>query len=151
MKRAVWTIAALMLGSGVAMADAVKPADVAFEEGAVAQSLTGQSGNIDEGRKAFVNRKLGNCLACHENSDMAKEQFHGEVGPSLDGVADRWTEAQLRGIVANSKKTYDGTIMPGFYVAEEFPRTADKYKGKTILTAQQVEDIVAYLVTLKEK
>ncbi len=151
MKHILWAAGALILSSGLAQADAVKPADVMFKEGAVGTSLTGQAGNIDEGRKAFVNRKLGNCLACHENSDMSKEQFHGEVGPSLDGVADRWNEAEIRGIVVNSKKTYEGTIMPGFYVATQFPRTADKYKGKTILTAQQVEDVVAYLMTLKDK
>lgn len=151
MKHLIWAAGALILSSGIASADAVKPADVMFAEGAVKTSLTGQAGNADEGRKAFVNRKLGNCLACHENSDLKNEQFHGGVGPSLDGVADRWNEAEIRGIVVNSKKTYEGTIMPGFYVATEFTRTAEQFKGKTILTAQQVEDVVAYLMTLKEK
>ena len=151
MKQLMWAVAALMLGTGLAMADAIKPDDVVFADGAVTKPLTGQSGNADAGSKAFVNRKQGNCLACHANSDLAKEQFHGEVGPTLDGVADRWNEAELRGIVINSKNTYEGTIMPGFYVAEEFPRTAEKYKGKTILTAQLVEDVVAYLKTLKEQ
>jgi sulfur-oxidizing protein SoxX len=98
-----------------------------------------------------VNRKLGNCLACHATEDLATEQFHGEVGPSLDGVADRWDEAQIRGILINSKETFEGTIMPAFYVDGNFPRTKEKFKGKTILTAQQLEDVVAYLVTLKEK
>ncbi|TLP46873.1 MULTISPECIES: sulfur oxidation c-type cytochrome SoxX [Cohaesibacter] len=151
MKQLFWAAGALILSSGIALADAVKPADVMFSEGAVEASLTGQAGNVDEGRKAFINRKLGNCLACHENSDLPKEQFHGEVGPSLDGVADRWNEAEIRGIVVNSKLTYEGTIMPGFYVATDFPRTAEKFKGKTILTAQQIEDVVAYLMTLKEE
>ena len=151
MKKALWAAVALMMSSGVTMAEIVKPNDVQFEEGAVKQSLTGQAGNADEGRKIFVNRKLGNCLACHANTDLSKEQFHGEVGPSLDGAADRWSEAELRGLMVDSKKTFDGTIMPGFYVGKDFPRTKEKFKGKTILTAQQVEDIVAYLVTLKEK
>ena len=151
MKYVAWAAFALILGTSAAMAETVKPGDVTFEEGAVPASLTGQSGNADEGRKAFINRKLGNCLACHANSDMKMEQFHGEVGPTLDGVADRWNEAELRGILVNSKNTYEDTIMPGFYVGEEFPRTAEKYQGKTILTAQQVEDVVAYLKTLKEQ
>ena len=151
MKHLAWAAVALILGTSVAMADVIKPGDVAFKEGAVSVPLTGQMGVAEDGRKTFVSRKLGNCLACHENSDMPMEQFHGEVGPSLDGVADRWTEAELRGIVVNSKNTYEGTIMPGFYVGEEFPRTAEKYLGKTILTAQQVEDVVAYLKTLKEQ
>lgn len=151
----LWGAAALSiavtLGGGLAVAETVKPMDVKFDEGAVAQSLTGQAGNIEEGKKIFISRKLGNCLACHVNPDMSKEQFHGEVGPTLEGVADRWNVAELRGIIINSKMTYEGTIMPGFYVGKEFPRTADKFKGKTILTAQQVEDVVAYLVTLKEQ
>lgn len=151
MRKVIWAGAALLLGSGVAMAEVVKPSDVKFDEGAVKTSLTGATGNVDEGKKTFISRKLGNCLACHENSDMAKEQFHGEVGPSLNGVADRWDEGQLRGIIVNSKLTYEGTIMPGFYVGEQFPRTKEKFQGKTILTAQQVEDVVAYLMTLKEK
>ncbi len=151
MKKVLWTSVALLLGTGIAMAEVVKPNDVKFEEGAVKTSLTGKGGNVDEGKKIFISRKLGNCLACHENSDMAKEQFHGEVGPSLDGVADRWNSAELRGIIVNSKLTYEGTIMPGFYVGKQFPRTKEKYQGKTILTAQQVEDVVAYLVTLKDK
>ena len=90
MKRPVFALLGLALGTSVAMAEAVKPGDVKFAEGAVKASLTGVSGNPDEGRKIFVNRKLGNCLACHANEDLANEQFHGEVGPSLDGVASRW-------------------------------------------------------------
>ncbi|PLW77833.1 sulfur oxidation c-type cytochrome SoxX [Cohaesibacter celericrescens] len=151
MKHIAWAAFALILGSSAAMADVVKPGDVTFDEGAVPAPLTGQAGVAEEGRKTFISRKLGNCLACHENSEMKLEQFHGEVGPSLDGVADRWNEAELRGIIINSKNTYEGTIMPGFYVGEDFPRTAKQFKGKTILTAQQVEDVVAYLKTLKEQ
>ncbi|MCT4654963.1 MAG: sulfur oxidation c-type cytochrome SoxX [Cohaesibacter sp.] len=151
MKRPVFALLALAMGTSVAMAGAVKPGDVKFVEGAVEASLTGTGGNVEEGRKIFINRKLGNCLACHANQDLASEQFHGEVGPSLDGVADRWNEAQLRGILVNSKETFEGTIMPAFYVIGNFPRTKEKFKGKTILTAQQLEDVVAYLVTLKEE
>ena len=51
-----------------------------------------------------MNRKQGNCLACHVNSEMSEQTFHGAVGPVLDGVADRWTAAELRGMLVNSKK-----------------------------------------------
>jgi len=81
---------------------------------------------------------------------MAEESFHGEVGPPMDGVADRWTEAELRGIVTNSKMMFEGTIMPAFYVDSGYTRPLDDFAGKSILTAQQVEDVVAYLMTLKE-
>lgn len=126
------------------------PSDVKFEEGEVAMSLTGVAGDPAKGRDVAMNRKLGNCLACHMNEDMADQSFHGEVGPPLDGAADRWTEAQLRGIVTNSKMMFEDTIMPSFYRVAGFNRTLDKFEGKTILDAQQVEDVVAYLLTLKE-
>ena len=88
---------------------------------------------------------------------MPDVQFQGDVGPALDGAGDRWTEAQLRGIVSNAKMTFEGTRMPAFYKTEGFIRPGDGYTGKAappdlppILTAQQVEDVVAYLLTLKE-
>ena len=128
----------------------VAPNDVAFDGGAVAQSLTGVAGNAADGRTWFIDRQLGNCLACHQNSDAKEQQFHGEIGPSLDGVGGRWSEAELRGIVTNSKKTFEGTIMPGFYTQAGLQRVWKPFEGQTILSAQQVEDVVAYLMTLKE-
>lgn len=151
MKRTIVAITALLLGSASAHAEVVAPTNVMYEDGAVAKSLTGTPGDPAAGSKAFMNRKQGNCLACHANADMADQPFHGEVGPPLDGVADRWTEAELRGIIANSKKTFEGTIMPAFYISEGYNRPLEKFKGKSVLTAQQVEDIVAYLMTLKSE
>lgn len=144
--------AVLALSGAMASAQAVAPAEVKFDDhGAVTASLTGMPGDPANGRKVFMNRKQGNCLACHANSDMADQQFHGEVGPALDGVADRWSEAELRGILTNSKKMFEGTIMPAFYVDGGFTRPLEKFAGKPILTAQQVEDVIAYLMTLKEE
>ena len=136
--------------AGSAWAETVAPTDVVYEEGAVAASLTGVAGDPVKGKDWFVGRKLGNCLACHVNSDASDQSFHGEVGPPLDGVGDRWGAAELRGIVANSKMTFEGTIMPAFYKDTGYTRNREEFEGKTILTAQQVEDIVAYLLTLKE-
>jgi sulfur-oxidizing protein SoxX len=126
------------------------PESGVFKDGAVFASLTGGLGDPLAGRKSFINRKLGNCLACHVNADASEQSFHGEVGPSLDGVADRWEEADLRGLVINSKMMNEGTIMPAFYSVDNGIRPLKKFTGKTILNAQQVEDIVAYLLTLKE-
>lgn len=135
-----------------ALATDVLPDAVTFGEyGEVAASLTGVAGDPSEGRKVMINRKLGNCLACHANDDASEQSFHGEVGPPLDGVASRWDEAQLRGILVNSKMTFENTIMPSFYRAENGARTQEKFQGKTVLTAQQVEDVLAYLQTLKEE
>ena len=143
-------IAALMTAS-VAYAGDVTPQKVAFLDGAVSSSLTGVAGDAANGRKVFANRKQGNCLACHMNGDQSEQSFHGEVGPPLDGVGDRWSDAELRGIVANAKMMFDGTIMPAFYVDAGYTRPLKKFEGKSILSAQQVEDVVAYLMTLKEE
>ncbi len=135
-----------------ALAEGTAPDAVAFgEDGQVMASLTNVAGDPAAGKKYFTNRKLGNCLACHVNDDASEQSFHGEVGPELNGAGSRWDEAQLRGLVVNSKKTFEDSIMPSFYRAKNGARTMEKFAGKTILSAQQVEDVVAYLITLKEE
>lgn len=151
MKRASIIASAVLLMASGASAGEVAPTNVVFNEGAVVASLTGVAGDPAAGRKVFSNRKQGNCLACHMNADMPEESFHGEVGPTMDGVADRWSEAELRGIVANSKMMFEGTIMPRFYIDSGYTRPLDNFAGKSILSAQQVEDVVAYLMTLKDE
>lgn len=160
MKRAILTVASLIAGAGLAVAAEVAPEDVTYEDGAVAQSLSGAAGDAANGRKVVSTKSQGNCVSCHAISEMADDvPFHGEVGPILDGVADRWSEAELRGIVANAKMTYDGTVMPSFYKTTGYIRPGDAYTGKAaksdpmppLLSAQQIEDVVAYLMTLKEE
>ena len=151
MKSAVGLVAFATVFAVPALADEVAPSDVMFNEGLVEASLTGKAGDATAGRDVFANRKLGNCLACHANSEMPEQSFHGEVAPLLDGVADRWEEAQLRGIVANAKMTFEDTMMPAFYIDSGYVRPLEGFEGKSILTAQQVEDVVAYLMTLKEE
>lgn len=159
MKSAILSAAVLAAGTGLAMAAEVSPDDVTFtDSGAIEQSLSGAPGDVAAGRKAMSTKKIGNCVSCHQISEMADIPFQGNVGPSLDGVADRWNEAELRGIVVNAKKTYEGTVMPAFYKVSGFIRPGDHYTGKAanpdtfgpILTAQQIEDVVAYLMTLKD-
>jgi sulfur-oxidizing protein SoxX len=153
----------MMVVAGVAAAvalpihaEAIKPVDVVFTDGAVETSLSGQPGDPAEGQ-VLMNKGAGNCIACHAVSELSDLPFHGEVGPPLDGVADRWTEAELRGIVSNSKEMFPGSVMPSFYRTTGFIRPGEEYTGKAkegdvmpLLTAQQVEDVVAYLLTLKE-
>ena len=150
--RMVWIASAcLVAGKTAAAAEAVAPDKVMIEEMIVGQSLTGQAGDAENGRKVFANRKLGNCLACHANADLKNELFHGQVGPTLDGVADRWEEPQLRAILVDSKAVFgEQTIMPSFYKVFNGQRTQEKFHNKTILTAEQIEDVIAYLNTLKE-
>ena len=150
MKITLGAIAAVAL-STAAIASEVAPEAVEFIDDGVTMSLTGVAGDPVEGAKVFKNTGLGNCLACHVNADMAADQFHGDVGPALDGVASRWEESELRAILVDSKKALsEETVMPGFYSLEVGKNVAEKFVGKTILTAQQVEDVLAYLGTLKE-
>lgn len=139
------------LSASAVFAESVMPSKVMFDDGAVSASLSGAMGDPVEGRKVFANRKLGNCLACHVNADLDEQPFHGEVGPALDGAGSRWEEAELRGIVANAKMMFDGTIMPAFYIDAGYTRNLEKFEGKSILSAQQVEDVVAYLKTLTDE
>lgn len=146
----------LSVAAGVALfctsvfADIIAPESVEIENLSIASSLTGAPGDAANGKKVFADRKLGNCLACHANEDLAEQLFHGEVGPALNGVASRWTEQQLRTIVVNAKAVFsDLTVMPAFYSLDVGADVREDLIGKTILSASDVEDVVAYLITLK--
>jgi sulfur-oxidizing protein SoxX len=158
MRQILMAAAAVVTTALPALAD-VAPGSVKFVDGAVEASLTGVPGDPAAGAKVIGNRGLGNCVACHQIGTLPQLDFQGNIGPALDGAADRWSEAELRGIVANAKMLFEGTFMPAFYKNTGFVRPGDAYTGKaapnpqdmpTILTAQQVEDVVAYLLTLKE-
>lgn len=152
------TVAATTLSAAAAWAgSAVAPADVSFEDGAIAVSLSGAPGDAANGPD-IMNKGSGNCIACHEVTALKDIPFHGEVGPPLDGAGDRWTEAELRGIVANAKVMFEDSMMPSFYQVDGFYRPGDAYTGKAatgpldpLLSAQQIEDVVAFLMTLKEE
>lgn len=158
MKHGLGLGVALVITATTALAEGVKPQEVVFVDGAVEVSLSGVAGDPASGAE-IMNKGAGNCIACHEVSDLKHLPFHGEIGPPLDGVADRWTVPELRGIVANAKIMFPDSRMPSFYKTEGFIRLGDAYTGKAhgdgevqpLLTAQQIEDVVAYLVTLKEE
>ncbi len=133
------------------------PSAAVFHEGAIEMSLSGKPGDPAAGVKVMTTNALGNCVACHQISKLPEVSFQGNIAPPLDGVADRYSEAQLRGIVANAKMTFQGSFMPAFYKNDGYVRPGNGYTGKApegplppILNAQQIEDVVAYLLTLKE-
>lgn len=155
MKRRVFTLALWIAGLGVAQAGTVAPGDVVWQDGTIPQSLTGVAGNPAEGATVLSSKSIGNCIACHEVTALAEVPFHGEVGPLLDGAGDRWTEAELRAILVNSKEVFPDSVMPSFYRVDGFIRPGKAYTGKAaddsfgpLLTAQQIEDAVAFLMTL---
>ncbi|SMX30297.1 Cytochrome c [Pelagimonas phthalicica] len=153
------TITAAMLVAGMATAETVAPADVQFDEdGAVAVSLTGQPGDAARGRDVFATKSKGNCVSCHAVAQLADVPFHGEVGPELSWTGDNRSAEELRGIVADAKMTFEGSMMPSFYKTKGYIRPGDAYTGKApktdelppLLSAQDIEDVVAFLLTLQE-
>jgi L-cysteine S-thiosulfotransferase len=117
---------------------------------AIPAPLTAGPGDPQRGRQVVTDRRLGNCLSCHEVSALRDEPFHGEIGPSLDGVGARFDAATLRMIVVNPKKVFgDDTVMPAFYRTDGLNRVRPEFAGKPILTARQVEDVVAFLAAMK--
>ncbi len=157
MKRTYLAVLALTASAFALSAEEIAPTAVAFNEGSVESSLTGVAGDPVMGREIVGSKSLGNCVACHQVTDLSDIPFHGEIGPMLDGAGDRWSEAELRGIVANAKMMFEDSLMPSFYKTEGFFRPGNAYTGKAadetfgpLLTAQQIEDVVAYLATLKE-
>ena len=152
-----------------------KVVDVKYGEGenlpfTIKASLTGKPGNADAGLGWMAHRRLGNCLACHQITKIEKQAettptikvtalngksgnmplgVHGKIGPSLDGVASRYTEGEMRLLIVDPKKAFPETIMPSFHRNKGFLRVFPDCKDKTILSADQVEDVLAYLKTLK--
>jgi sulfur-oxidizing protein SoxX len=141
-------IAVLLLCAVSSAALADEPIKLAIVDHTVPQSLTGAPGDAAAGRKVVAARNLGNCIACHAISAMKSEQFHGDYGPSLDGVATRYNEAQLRMLLTDAKQIFPDTVMPAFHKNAGFNRVRAEFAGKPILTAAQVEDVVAFLKTL---
>lgn len=114
----------------------------------IPQALSDQPGNPERGREVVIDRKKGNCLACHQ-MPISEQPFHGKIGPPLFGIGSRYNADQLRLRIVNPKLLNPMSIMPAFYKADGFERVIDKFEGKTILSGQDIEDIIAYLQTLK--
>ena len=114
---------------------------------AVAGPLDGLSGDAIRGRAIVANRQLGLCLLCHA-APIAEEIFQGNLAPSLKGVGSRLNADQLRLRLVDSRAVNPETIMPSYYQTQHRSRVAPAWQGRTILSAQQIEDVVAYLITL---
>ena len=146
MRYAVSAVATLVVLAGLAApAWAQGKAPLArfdIKDGAIAASLTGTAGDPQKGRQAVVSRTLGNCIACHEVTALKNEPYHGNTAPSLDGVASRMSEGELRLRVVDGTKVNPDTMMPPFYRVDGLNKVMGRFKDTTILSAEQVEDVV---------
>ena len=116
---------------------------------AIPKSLTGQPGDAARGRAIVANRSVGLCLLCH-SGPIAEERFQGDLSPSLAGAGSRWSTGQLRLRIVDGSRLNADTIMPAYYKTSGLQRVARSFEGRTILSAEQVEDVVAYLATLRD-
>jgi L-cysteine S-thiosulfotransferase len=112
-------------------------------------ALNGLIGDASRGRSIVVNRQKGLCLLCH-SGPFQEEKFQGNLAPSLAGAGTRLTPEQIRLRLVNNQLVNRNSIMPAYYHIESFTLVARSFRDRTILTAQEIEDVVAFLATLKE-
>ena len=137
---------AAVLGADAAQAQ-LRP--FAIVDDAIPQSLTGAPGDPARGRAIVASRQVGLCLLCH-SGPFPEERFQGDLAPSLAGAGSRSTEGQLRLRIVDASRLNSATIMPPYYRVDGLTRVAANFRGKPVLTAEQIEDVVAYLMTLRE-
>ena len=111
-------------------------------------ALTEQPGDAIRGRDIAANRQIGMCPLCHQ-IPLANDRFLGNISTNLTGAGTRWTVAQLRLRIVNSRQLNPTSVMPAYYHVEGLTRVAATSRDKPILNAQQIEDVVAWLATLK--
>jgi sulfur-oxidizing protein SoxX len=120
-----------------------------IEGDGIAASLTGRPGDPAKGRQVVASRQVGTCLLCHPGP-FPEERFQGTIGPDLRGVAARLSEAQIRLRLVDASRANPETVMPSYYKLEGLNRVGKPWQGKAVLSAGQIEDVVAFLMTLRE-
>ena len=130
-----------------AVGAALVPSGVVLD--AIPLSLTGSPGDPGRGRAIVANRQVGLCLLCH-SGPFPEDRFQGDLAPDLKGAGSRWSPGQLRLRIVDSGRINAATIMPAYYKIEGLSRVAPAYQGKTVLSAEQIEDVVAFLTTLRD-
>lgn len=113
------------------------------------EALEGAVGDATRGRAIVASRQAGLCLLCHAGP-IPEERFQGNLAPDLAGAGQRWTAAQLRLRLVDPRRLNPDSIMPAYYRSEGLTRVGRAWEGRPILNAQQIEDVVAYLATLKD-
>jgi sulfur-oxidizing protein SoxX len=118
-------------------------------EDSIPDSLTGAKGDPVRGRAIVANRQVGLCLLCH-SGPFPEERFQGDLAPALNGAGRRLSEGQLRLRIVDSSRVNAATIMPAYFRTEGLTRVAPSFQGRSVLSAEQIEDVVAFLKTLNE-
>jgi L-cysteine S-thiosulfotransferase len=131
---------------GVVLALALLPYTVVGD--AIPAPLTGVAGDPARGRVIVTSRQRGLCLLCH-SGPFPEERFQGDLAPSLAGVGSRLSEGQLRLRLVDSRKLDPGTIMPSYYQTDGLNRVGAAWRDKPVLNAEEIEDVVAFLATLR--
>jgi L-cysteine S-thiosulfotransferase len=141
--------AAVWLGAAVATAE---PGLASFQVvgDAIFEPLTGEPGDPARGRAIVGDRQVGLCLLCH-SGPFPEEPFQGDLAPDLGGAGDRWSAGQLRLRIVDSGRLDPETIMPAYYRIDDLVRVGADWQGRPILDAQQIEDVVAFLMTLQDE
>jgi sulfur-oxidizing protein SoxX len=116
---------------------------------AIPASLTGGPGDPARGRSIVGNRQTGLCLLCH-SGPFPEEKFQGTLAPDLKGAGARWSEGELRLRIVDARRLNPATIMPPYYNLDGLTRVAPAFNRKPLLSAEQIEDVAAYLATLRE-
>ncbi|WP_117193451.1 sulfur oxidation c-type cytochrome SoxX [Rhizobium terrae] len=116
---------------------------------AIPQSLTGKAGDAARGRTVVTDRQKGLCLLCH-TGPFPEQRFQGDLAPDLRGAGSRWDEGQLRLRLVDSSKVNPSTIMPAYYRVDGLNRVAGSWQNRPVLSADEVEDVVAFLMTLRD-
>ena len=117
---------------------------------AIPASLTGDAGDPTRGREVVLDRRLGACLLCH-SGPFPEEKFQGNLAPDLSGVGSRWSEGQLRLRLVDATRLNPETIMPPYYRVDGLTWVGAAWRGKPILSAEEIEDVVAFLSTLRDQ
>ena len=122
---------------------------VAHGHEALPEPLTGARGDPARGRGIVASRQLGLCLLCH-SGPFPEERFQGNLAPDLKGAGSRLSEGQLRLKIVDPGRVNPATIMPAYHRTEGLTRVAPAFRGKPVLSPEQIEDVVAYLTTLRD-
>jgi L-cysteine S-thiosulfotransferase len=141
-----WLGFAALALTGTASAQALQPYAVTGD--AIPASLTGAPGDAARGRALVLNR-TSTCILCH-SGPFPEEKFQGDLAPNLTGSGGRWSAGQLRLRLVDGSRLNPATIMPSYYRVDGLERVGAAWRGKPILSAEQIEDIVAYLANLRE-